>query len=117
MRFHVSQKTVRKFCIECHGGIEERGIYNSVRNCKKNSCLLYPHRLAKGRVKLGTIKKFCLWCIGEEKTRNSVKALAYCEEKNCILFTYRFAKRILPKKIVITNAKPSVNQEDLTLVA
>lgn len=70
-----------------------RSCGESVRNCDRPSCHLYPFRLPskkqdpKERSK--AIRKMCLWCMGS--TKYSPEHVRTCDNPGCPLFPYRLS--------------------------
>ena len=53
-------RAIRAHCIECVGGS-----YVNVETCpSEKTCLLWPHRMGRGRVLLRVIRAYCLHCVG-----------------------------------------------------
>ena len=92
-------RSVRRFCLECQGGMARY-----VRECDDESCVLRSWRLPEssfeggddgdgngseaGRTVLRGIRRHCLVCAGD---RREVRA---CEADSCPLWAYRFG--VLP---------------------
>jgi hypothetical protein len=65
-------EAIRKFCIDCVGGIAQDVPSCGGDKClnggcdKKGGCLFYPYRMGRGRPSVKTIRKMCLWCMGDD---------------------------------------------------
>jgi hypothetical protein len=79
-------QAIHKACVDCVGSPF------AVKDCQGDGqyagpCLLFPHRLGKGRPSVKLIRKFCLYCMGGD-----AKLVRECHSRVCPFLCYRMAK-------------------------
>ena len=78
-------KAIRAHCVECMAGS-----YLNVELCpSEKTCLLWPHRMGRGHVRLRAIRAYCLGCVGGVR-----KEAVHCTARpgsslECPLWFYR----------------------------
>jgi len=86
------KKAVRKFCVECVGGIRQTEKCGGDKLLNKTDgvkgvCYFYKFRNGIGRPSVGLIRKFCLECM------NGARALVSdCPTETCPIHPYRMGK-------------------------
>jgi hypothetical protein len=87
---------VRKFCIDCVGGVPY-----DVRDCggdkclnggcdSNGICLFFKYRMRKGGPSVRLIKRICKWCQGEDKDSGAL--VKDCPTEECALHPFRMGK-------------------------
>jgi hypothetical protein len=79
-------QAIHKVCVDCVGSPY------AVKDCQGDSqhnspCLLFPHRLGKGRPSVKLIRKYCLYCMGGD-----VRLVRECHSRVCPFLCYRMGK-------------------------
>ena len=86
-------EAIRKFCVECVGGIAHEVPTCSGDRClnggcdKKGVCLFHPYRMGRGRPSVRLIRKICLWCMGDD-----VNFVRECWTPTCALHPFRMGR-------------------------